>query len=115
MAAVLLEFLDPEAPSEFTAPPFLWGDPSTVEERLGEAVDDLETERRTLHSPALSPAHAVEQTASGGGPFAALSERAPEADRAAVRERCREVVADWFDEERDAVALPYLLTTATVA
>ena len=38
-------------------PTVLWGDPSVVRERLGEAVEAIEFDREVMLSPCLSPQH----------------------------------------------------------
>jgi hypothetical protein len=51
------------------APPVLWGQIPTVQERLGTAVKDLFFERGVMAIPSLSPEHFLEWQAAKIGPF----------------------------------------------
>lgn len=64
MFALVSRYLPPPPPG--VAPPPLWGDPSVVRERLGDAVRDIEFGRNEQTTAALSPQHyrvSREQTA----------------------------------------------------
>jgi len=56
-------------PPPGVAPPVLWGQVPTVQERLGPAVKDLFFERGMMTIPALSPEHFLEWQAGKIGPF----------------------------------------------
>jgi SAM-dependent methyltransferase len=61
----------PTGATAAAAPP-AWGDPNTVRERLGEAVEDLVFERGTLVVPTLSLAHARRMLETTLGPVVKL-------------------------------------------
>jgi len=65
MFALVAGYLPPVEPTP--AAPWLWGDPTIVAQRLGNAVRDLTFDRGTQLAPALSPQHfrtLTEQTAA---------------------------------------------------
>lgn len=115
MAGVLLTVLSPEDLPDFSEPPFLWGDTGTVQQRLGESVDDLELETGTVRYPALSPEHFWEQTAANSGMFTEVLEEVDEGDLPALRDQLIETIEPYFDDRENAVELEYLLTTARVS
>jgi SAM-dependent methyltransferase len=55
MFALAAAYLPPLPPG--VSPPFAWGDPSTIRERLGAAVTQVEFHRDEIGFAALSPAH----------------------------------------------------------
>lgn len=112
MGAVLSKYLPAEAgPAE---PPFLWGDPDVVRERLGNGVDDIAFETRTLQTPVLSPAHYWEKAETESGLFIAALEAIDENDRPELREQMIETIEQFFDDSQNAVSMEYRLTKATV-
>lgn len=115
MAGAVVTVLSPEDLPDFSEPPFLWGDPETVRERLGTRVEDLEFETRMVRYPALSPAHFWHRTATRSGIFAEVLDAVDEDDLRELRERSIGAIEPHFDDGGNAVELEYLLTTATVA
>lgn len=114
MAGVVMTVLSPEHLPEFSEPPFLWGDPDTVDARLGDAVADLTFETETVQYPALSPEHFWRHTATNSGIFTRILESVDDDDRSALRERSIETIEPYFDPRENAVELEYRLTSATV-
>lgn len=112
MGKTLTEYLppNPDAPD----PPFLWGDPGVVENRFGDAVDELAFETGTVLTPVLSPAHYWEAAMTQSGMFIAALETVPEDDRPALREEMIETIERYFDESQNAVPMEYRLTKAVV-
>ena len=113
MAKVQQEYLppNPDAPP----PPFLWGDPETVEDRLGDGVSEVAYEIGTVDELALSPAHYWEGVAAHSGLFIAALEQVDEDDRPALRADMLDAIEDFFDDSQNAVEMEYRLTTATVS
>lgn len=113
MGRVMSEFLPADAgPS---APPFLWGDPDVVRDRLGAGVEGLAFETGSVHTPALSPAHYWQQATEESGLFIAALDAVEADDRPALREAMLATIEDFFDDGRNAVPMAYRLATATVA
>ncbi len=112
MGTVLAEYLppDPDAPD----PPFLWGDPDVVRERLGDEVDELAFETGTVLIPVLSPAHYWEAAITQSGLFIVALENVADDERPALREEMIETVENYVDDRRNAVPMEYQLTKATV-
>ncbi|THE63237.1 class I SAM-dependent methyltransferase [Salinadaptatus halalkaliphilus] len=115
MAGVAMTVLSPEALPDFSEPPFLWGDPGTVDERLGDAVDDIAFETETVQYPALSPEHFWQQTATNSGMFIEVLEKVDDNNVSTLREQLIETIEPYFDGRENAVELEYGLTTATVS
>lgn len=97
-----------------SAPPFLWGDPETVHDRLGDDVTDLAFETGTVDQLALSPAHYWEGARTQSGLFIVALEDVDEADRQALRDDMVETIEGYFDDGQNAVPMEYRLTTARV-
>ena len=114
MAGVLSTYLDPEDVPEFTEPPFMWGDSSVVESRLGDDVESIAFDTASIAYPALSPEHFWREMATKSGTFVVFLDLVPEDDRGDLREEMVETIQPYFDDRRNAVELEYLLTTATV-
>lgn len=112
MARVLQEYLppDPDAPP----PPFLWGDPDAVRERLGDGVSDLAFETGVVEQLALSPAHYWEGARTQSGLFIVALENVPEDDHPALRADAIDAIREYFDDGQNAVPMEYRLTSATV-
>lgn len=112
MGAVLVEYLppDPDAPD----PPFLWGDPDVVRERLGTGVEGVSFETGTVMTPAISPAHYWEAATTESGLFIAALDAVAEDDLPALRAELIETIERYFDEGQNGVPMTYRLTTATV-
>lgn len=101
---------DPDPPD----PPFLWGDPDVVRERLGDDVDELTFETGTVLMPVLSPAHYWEAAVTQSGMFIVALENVPESDQPALREEMIETIEQYFDDSQNAVPMKYRLTKAVV-
>ncbi|WP_254544306.1 class I SAM-dependent methyltransferase [Halomarina pelagica] len=112
MGAVLNNYLPPNPnPPE---PPFLWGDPDVVRERVGGGVESLVFETGTALTPVLSPAHYWEKAITESGLFIVALDTVAEADHPALREEMIETIEHFFDASQNAVPMNYVLTTATV-
>lgn len=114
MAGIVMTVVSPENLPDFSDPPFLWGDPSTVQQRLGQSVENIEFETDTVAYPALSPEHFWQHTATNSGMFVEVLEDVSEQELSELRERMIEAIEPYFDNRENAVELEYLLTTATV-
>lgn len=112
MGAALQEYLpsNPDAPE----PPFLWGDPNVVRERLGDGVTDLAFETGTVEQLELSPAHLWEDARSQSGMFIVALEAVDEDDLPALRTDLIEGIEPYFDDGLNTVSMEYRLTKATV-
>ena len=62
----------PPAGAPAPAPPILWGDPTVVRTRLGDAVTDLRFARSVMLSQALSPQHVLAFMETSFGPLKRL-------------------------------------------
>lgn len=113
MAKTLKAFLPPDP--DPSPPPFAWGDPDVVRERLGDRVEDLAFETGTVRPRAVSPAHFWEDVRRDSGLFILPLRAVDEADRAALRREMVETVDRFFDGDENAIRMAYRVTTATVA
>lgn len=113
IGGLVLTYLPRDKRPEYADPPFMWGDPGAVEQRLGGRVTDLTFERATLMHPALSPAHFWEELATHSGLFLRFLEAVD--DREALREEVVDTITPYFDDTENAVTLEYLRTTGQVA
>lgn len=113
LAKVMQEYLppNPDAPE----PPFLWGDPDVVQDRLGDAITDVEFETGTVDQHSLSPAHFWEDARTQSGLFIVALEDVDDADLDALRADMLDVIDDYFDDTTNTVPLEYRLAKATVA
>jgi SAM-dependent methyltransferase len=102
-------------PSPAAVPsPALWGDPTVIEERLGNAVSDLVFDQLTAIAPALSPKHHQFNQERFIGPVTKLVQMLESSDPkrlAAFRAEYEAISADYFED--NAVSLGYLVTRAT--
>lgn len=112
MAQTFLPYLAEEALPDIPNPPFLWGEPSVVSDRLKPAARDLHFDTATAEYPVMSPRHFLEETFCLSGLFTELMSRVEETERPALRTDLLEVVHQAFAPDRGAVELEYLLTTA---
>lgn len=112
IGAVLSDYLPPDF--DASEPPFLWGDPDVVRERVGDGVEDLAFETGTVLTPVLSPAHYWEKARTESGMFIAALEAIDEADHPALRREMIETIEQFFDDSQNAVSMEYRLTKATV-
>jgi ubiquinone/menaquinone biosynthesis C-methylase UbiE len=102
-------------PPPGAAPPVLWGEVPTVQQRLGTAVKDLHFERGVMAIPALSPEHFLEWQAAKIGPFIrtiAALQKDPQ-KLADYRRESLALVATYMTD--NVVRHEYLLTRATKA
>lgn len=79
-------------------PPWLWGDPAVVRERLGDAVTALTFERPVAHFPVLSVAHQRDAVERCAGPVITLVARLSASDPDRL---------DRFRQEHDALIGEY--------
>ena len=101
-------------PPPGVTPPWLWGDPNVVRERLGAAVKDLVFDRARMLVPSLSPQHSRRNSERTAGPLVKLVEllTATDPDRLATfRRESEAMVAEYFED--NTVRQDYLLTRAT--
>ena len=113
MARVRADYLPAGAgPDE---PPFAWGDPAVVRDRLGDGVTELDFETGSVDHFVVSPAHYWDDVRSLSGLFIVALEQIDEAEHAAVDADMVEAVTPYFDGTRNAVPMEYRLATATVA
>jgi SAM-dependent methyltransferase len=105
-------YMPPPPPG--VTPPWLWGDPNIVRERLGAAVKDLVFDRARMSIPALSPQHQCRNAERTAGPLVKLVETLAATDSARLASFRREfeaLVAEYFED--NTVRQDYLLTRAT--
>jgi len=103
-------------PPQGVSPPPQWGDPNTVRERLGSAVNDLTFTRRTMFFPTLSPQHYRVQMAENFGPAKKLFEQLDANDpakAATLRSEIETLAQAYFEDNR--IRQDFLLTRATKA
>jgi SAM-dependent methyltransferase len=105
-------YMPPPPPG--VTPPWLWGDPNVVRERLGAAVKDLVFDRARMLVPSLSPQHSRRNSERTAGPLVKLVELLTATDPgrlAAFRRESEAMVAEYFED--NTVRQDYLLTRAT--
>jgi SAM-dependent methyltransferase len=105
-------YMPPPPPG--VTPPWLWGDPNTVRERLGTAVKDLVFDRARMLVPSLSPQHSRRNSERTAGAVVKLVESLSATDPArldAFRRESEAIVAEYFED--NTVRQDYLLTRAT--
>ena len=103
----------PPAGSPVPAPPILWGDPSVVRTRLGNAVTDLRFERGEMLSAALSARHVLAFMETSFGPLKKLVgglSAHPETLATMRRDILRLIDQSFHD---NAMHQPFLMTRAT--
>lgn len=111
-AFVLTSRYSPPPPPGVVAP-VLWGDPSVVRARLGEAVTDLVFDRDTMFSSALSPQHLRDLTERNAGPMRKVVETLSKNDPARLAEFRKEydaLISEYLQD--NTVRQGYLLTRA---
>jgi SAM-dependent methyltransferase len=94
-------------------PPGLWGDPTTIRERLGAAVNDLRFARDAMLLQMLSPQHYRLFMETNFGPSKKLIEgldRSDPAKAAALRRDLEQLAAEYFHD--NVLRQDYLLTRA---
>ncbi len=110
---VLIARYMPPAP-EWVAPPPLWGVPTVVLERLGQAVTHVVFDRGLMLVTALSLAHNREAIERSAGPVVALVERLGASDPEKLAQFRRDydaIVADYYDD--NVIRQEFLMTRAT--
>ena len=112
MARVLQGYLPPDP--DPSPPPFAWGDPDVVRERLGDGVVEPSFETGSVRHSVVSPGHYWADVERDSGLFIAALEGVEEADLPALRAETIEAVGRYFDDEENAVHMDYRVTTATV-
>ena len=86
----------------FAAPPWQWGDPNIVRERLGDATTNLTFDRDVMITPALSPRHARKFFEETSGPLVKLVQSLqgdPDGLRQ-YRTELESLIAEVFDGNR---------------
>jgi SAM-dependent methyltransferase len=102
-------------PPQGGAPPPLWGDVTTVRERLGTSVKDLHFERGIMGVPSLSPEHYLTFMTAKLGPFiktVGVLQKEPER-LASFRKDFLELIGSYLVD--NVVRHEYLLTRAIKA
>jgi SAM-dependent methyltransferase len=116
MFSFLADYLPPPPPgAERAAPAALWGDPNIVRERLGTSVTALTFGRSTLTAPALSVRHfrlAQEKTIGPLAKVVAALENDP-AKLARLRADFEAMASDAYDDDDNAIRMPFLMARAT--
>lgn len=112
MGKVLQEYLPPNPNA--SAPPFLWGDTEVVRERLGEGVSDFTFETDVVEQLSLSPSHVWERVRTQSGMFIVALENVAEDEYPALRADMIDVITEYFDGRKNAMAMEYRLTKAIV-
>lgn len=104
-------YMPPPPPG--VSPPWQWGDPNVVRDRLGDAVDHLVFARATMLVPALSPQHARVMVERTSGPIKRLVEALATTEPARLESFRREfegVVETYLED--NVIRQDYLLTRA---
>ena len=112
MGKAMQAYLPPDPDSG--SPPFAWGDPDVVRERLGDGVDDLAFETGTVRQQTMSPDHLWEAVKRDSGMFIVALEAMDEADRSAVRRDVVDVIDRYFDDDENVVRLEYRVSVGRV-
>jgi ubiquinone/menaquinone biosynthesis C-methylase UbiE len=108
--ALMAKYVTPPAG---VAPPILWGDVTTVRDRLGGAVKDLHFERGIMAIPALSPEHFMAWQTKKIGPLiktVGALQKEPAKLESYLKES-GELIASYLVD--NVVRHEYLLTRAT--
>lgn len=113
MGARLSAYLPPQ-PEGFE-PPFLWGDPEVVSERLGDSVLELGFERATIATPVMSPSHYWHEATRQSGMFIVALELVDEDLREELDRDMLAAIEPYFDRSRNVVEMEYIITHATIA
>jgi SAM-dependent methyltransferase len=97
-------------PPPGAAPPWQWGDPNIVRERLGDATTNLAFDRDVMITPALSPRHARAFFEETSGPLVKLVQSLQaEPDRLRqYRTELESLIAEVFDGNR--LRQPFLMS-----
>ena len=114
MAGVALQHVPPSALPEYTEPPFLWGDPESVRDRLEPYVATLEIDTSELAYPTVSPAAWWKETKRKSGMFHQLISSLDPESLEDLEGDMLPVIGSGFDSKENAVQLSYLQTVATL-
>ena len=112
MAGLVVSHLSPEDLPEFSEPPFLWGDPDAVTDRLKPDADAFTFDIGTVRHRALSPIHFLNELATHSGLFITFMDKVE--NRSALRQKLIEAIEPHFDEGKNVIEMEYLLTTGRV-
>ncbi len=115
LAQQILPHLEPEDLPDFSAPPFLWGDPDVARDRMADGLASFDTAVATTTYPARSPAHFWESMRTTSGLLIDVLEAVPAEAEEALTADAIETITAHFDDTRNAVELEYLLATGTLA
>ena len=102
------------APPIAVPPPYLWGDPNVIRERLGTAVTSIMFDRGRMLVPALGVKHLCATMERSAGPVLRAVEFLSASDPERLAEFRREteaLVAEYFED--NVVHQDYLMTRAT--
>jgi SAM-dependent methyltransferase len=111
MFALTAKYLPPTPPG--VSPPWQWGDPNIVRERLGGRVGSLQFDRGTMRVPALSVAHYRDFFERTSAVVTILVEELSAADPAkleAFRREADALIAEYFSD--NVLRQDYLMTRA---
>ncbi len=95
-------------------PPWAWGDPAFVRERLGDRVRDVAFDRGTILAPALTPAHVRLVMERAAGPMIRIVQALESSDPprlAQFRAAMNALIAEYWADNQ--VRQDFLLTRAT--
>jgi SAM-dependent methyltransferase len=112
MFALTAGYLPPPPPG--VSSPALWGDTSTIRQRLGAAVKDILFDSATMLNPALSPIHHRVAAEKSSGPVVRLIATLGPSDPARLEQFRREyeaLIAEYFED--NLLRQEYLITRAT--
>lgn len=110
--ALSARYMPPPPPG--VASPALWGDPSVVRQRLGDAVKDITFDRETMLSPGLSPQHYRGHIERSAGPLVRMVENlaATAPDKLQEFRREFDAIVEKY-HHANVVRQGYLMTRAT--
>lgn len=114
MAGAAIGHVPPSALPDYSEPPFMWGDETTVRDRLGELVVGLSATTADIGYPAVGPEAFWEETKQTSGMFRKLLTSLDEETKAELESEMIAVISSAFDSTENIVPLSYLQTTATV-
>ena len=109
--ALIGKYAPPPPPG--TSPPYLWGDPNVVRDRLGKAVKDVFFDRDVMRFQTLSVQHQRLFLEANVGPVAKLVQTLSAADPGkleAFRAEFEELLSGYFED--NTLKQDYLLTRA---
>ena len=112
MVALSVKYMPP--PTQVVPPMQMWGDPSIVRQRLGDAVKDIHFDRERMTVPALSPSHHRISVEKSSGAIVRMVAMLQESDPAKLEQFRREYDAlaeEYFED--NLMRQDYLLTRAT--